>query len=696
MLKSNDRIKLLLEKQNVVFNDQQWAAVTHEAGPAIVLAVAGAGKTTVMCARIARLIILGDTSGEKIRNVTFSKAAALDMQHRFTTLFQQLEGGRHVSFSTIHSLAYNIVRSAYRGSGQSFVLIEDRKQRMYKPRILRAIYLDVNKNYPGEEDMDELTQKISLSKNRLMSWEEVSAVSTAVPGFLEIFRRYEGYKKANGWLDYDDLLTRAYELLLEDPVLLKTLQQKHTHWQVDEFQDTSLVQWKLVKLLAAPANNLFCVGDDDQMIYGFRGSTPDLMLNFSNELPGARVFFMEENHRCAPQVVGLSSAIVERNRTRYGKKAFTHRQEPSLVRINRVKNLEQQVECVVEEIRDGKWGKGHTIGLLYRNNVSAIPFVDKLMKEGIRFRLRDKKTNLVSHWITQDLLGIIGVAHQPEDVTLFQQHYYKMNGYISKTMVQWLNANPPPPGKKAVDHLLTSPLVREAYQVKALRELGNNLKSLRKQQGRHLIPFIHDILGYGLYLDRKQGIAREMSHQLMDILAYLSSGLSAPLELSRKLESLGEGRGCEDSNLTLTTIHSAKGLEFDRVMMVDVVGGIFPATSSEKAMEKYKDLSLMEEERRLFYVGLTRSRNDVSVYTPCYSFGNNYPESRFIHEMESAGKAYLAKARSLQPGDSVRHHTFGEGEVVSVRDDSVEIRFGQQAKHIAADFLGKVLNLISR
>lgn len=695
-------IQQMLSQHHIHFNEQQMAAATHGNAPAIVLAVAGAGKTTVMCSRIAHLMLNEQVDPQRIRNVTFSKAAARDMQKRFLSIFHPLPHSEQVGFSTIHSMAYGIVQPVYQRRHLPFQLIEDKQKKVYKPRILRALYREVNNRHPGEDDMDELMQKISLVKNRMLKEDAIAAISSGIPAFPEIYRRYEGYKKANGWLDYDDLLTQAYALLKQEKNLRKKLQQQYTHWQVDEFQDTSLVQWKMIRLMAEPEDNLFCVGDDDQMIYGFRGSDPQLLLNFKSELPEAKVFFMEENHRCGSQVIGISNDIVARNTARYEKKAYTRRVEPCILRTISVKNLQEQVDSVLEEITGFMKRSGGTIGLLYRNNLSAVPIADALLKKKIPFTLRDRKGNVMNHWITRDLLGIVETAYQPDNLQIFEQHYYKMNGYISKEMMAWLKKNPPAAGESVLDHLLNSHLLTEAYQVKAIRELKENLAKLTGKTGDRIMSYIMDHLGYKPYLDRKQGLSREMADQLLDIIAYLTKELASAAQLHARLESLMDIPFTPGEKTTLTTIHSAKGLEFDHVIMVDVIGGLFPSSGSEKAFEQNQDGALMEEERRLFYVGLTRSRNDVSVYGATHSFGKRTRESQFVsdlrrikahHTMGCVGETTVEEVPTLLPGDAVTHSTFGPGQVTAVEEKSVEIRFGSHVKHIAKDFLRKVLKV---
>ncbi|MDW7672778.1 MAG: UvrD-helicase domain-containing protein [Bacillota bacterium] len=237
-------IQQMITQRGINLNAQQHRAMEHYRGPAIVLAVAGAGKTTVMCARMAHLMTHHQVPPEKIRNLTFSRAAATDMQKRFMFLFGELEDSHQVVFSTIHSLAHGVVRSFYRQQGISFQLIENRKHKLYKPRLLRALYQQVNRAYPSEDEMEEMLQKVSLAKNRMMTTEAIGGLVTSVKGFQSVYQRYESYKKANGWLDYDDLLTEAYRILVTHEEWKERYHQRFQFWQVDEFQDTSLLQWQ--------------------------------------------------------------------------------------------------------------------------------------------------------------------------------------------------------------------------------------------------------------------------------------------------------------------------------------------------------------------------------------------------------------------------------------------------------------------
>ena len=699
-------------QQGISLNKQQQEAVRHHYGPAIVLAVAGAGKTTMMCARIAALMMNQGVAAKKIKNLTFSRASARDMQHRFTTLFKGLKDSEQVDFSTIHSMAYQLVSAHYRQQKTAFQLIEDRSQRIHKPRVLRAIYQQINGAYPMEDEMDELLQKISLMKNRMISMEDIGAQAVSVKGFDIIYKRYESYKKANGWLDYDDLLTTAHDLLSKNKDFRTLYQQKYQYWQVDEFQDTSLLQWHIIKTLAAPHNNLFCVGDDDQMVYSFRGSSPQLMLQFSQQMPGATVYFMEENYRCSREVVSLSNHIIQHNEQRHPKTARANSEHSAMIQINQVADGLEQVKAVLQEIAFIQSSMVQSVGILYRNNLSAVTLADALRQQEIPFTVRDLKMHFSSHWLTQDLLNIIDFAYHPEDFAIFEQIYYKMNGYISKSMIQWIKRNPPKSGQSVLTHLEVSGLLKEMYQKKSVRELASQLSALTTKKQQSIIYHLVDQLGYGQYLERKNKLSQETGHQLLEVLACLCNDLGkaedlrAKLEslrfISKKTESMGRGVQAEGNVITLTTIHSAKGLEFDHVILLDVAENLFPSPGSIKDTSTQAEGSLLEEERRLLYVAITRTRRDLTIYAPESCFRKRRDKSLFLHELQQAIDDSIRKPSEnnqisehcpLEPGDQVTHHTFGNGYVTDVSDKTIGIRFGSEVKNIAMDFVKKVLTM---
>jgi DNA helicase-2/ATP-dependent DNA helicase PcrA len=455
------------------------------------------------------------------------------------------------------------------------------------------------------------------------------------------------------------------------------------------------------------------VGDDDQMIYSFRGSTPDLLLNFTRELPDAATYFMEENYRCSQDVTHLSNQIIHLNKQRYSKKAFTSNTHDTLIDLKKVTDGFNQTQAVVEQIQSMMAKNPGSIGLLYRNNLSAIPLADALHQMKINFHVRDLKMTFINHWLTQDLLQIIDFAFQPDNVKLFEQIYYKVNGYISKMMIQWLKEHPPLKGQSVLLHLKDSGLMTEVYQKKAVRDLMYQFDALTRKRQVQIIYHLVDHLGYGQYLERKKICSQEMADQLLEVITFLCRDLSGAQGLREKLESMRSSAVADQSALTLTTIHSSKGLEFDHVILVDVSEGLFPARASIKAVNGKQDLLQLEEERRLLYVAMTRTRNNLTLYAPENGFRIRKSESRFISEMRylqtpgvlSTGWGALLSGSdagnldenpagfSVKPGDAILHRSFGPGQVTEVNQKSVDIRFSDGIRKIACDFIRKVLTI---
>ncbi|MEN1760452.1 ATP-dependent helicase [Anoxynatronum sibiricum] len=684
----------------IPLNPQQQAAARHHDGPAIVLAVAGAGKTTVMCSRIAHLMTVHQVNPAAICNLTFSRASARDMAARFQQLFGHLSGSNQVQFSTIHSLAYQVVSRAYRFEHRHIHLIEDRRQQLYKPRILRAIYRQINQTFPGEDEMEELLQQISLVKNKMIPEDEMESLCGAVKRFRDIYLRYESYKKANHWLDYDDLLVVTWEIFSRNTTFLKQYQNRYLYWQVDEFQDTSPIQWEIIRLLTAPENQLFCVGDDDQMIYSFRGSSPRLLLDFPTLYPEAAVYVMDQNYRCPQELVTASNGVIRLNQQRYAKEAVSQAGSGGRLEIRSFSDGRQQLEGIISKVTQWLQQETVSVGLLYRNNLSAVVLADALHEAGISFRSRDLKMTFYSHWLTQDLLHIIDFAYAPHDLELFEKIYYKLNGYVSKQMIAWLKQHAPANEGPLLSHLCQSPLLSEHYRQKSVKELARNLQSLTRQSSDGIIPFLVDQLGYGQYLERKKQVSRETAFQLLEMIHWLSRSIHQPLQLRQQLLDTGR-RGSDPVQIsdnqttprvTLSTVHGAKGLEYDFVAVLDVAAHTFPAPGSVKTALEKGDQSQLEEERRLMYVAMTRARKELWLCCPQSCFRESLQESLFVSEVRHAlPEAFSQKSFPVTTGEAVVHSTFGPGEVMSVSETSVAIRFRDEVRHIARDFLRRVL-----
>ncbi|NLW23257.1 MAG: ATP-dependent helicase [Tissierellia bacterium] len=613
---------------------EQKRAVSHVDGPALVLAVPGAGKTTVLIHRTANLILNNNISPENILSITFSKAAARDMKNRFDKLYGDISP-IPVRFSTIHSFAYGLIREYAFKNRIRYILIEDPAKELNKSNILKRIYYSINNDYIMEEKLEGLINSISYIKNMLISPEEfLSQFNININNFVDIFNTYERYKRNNNLIDFDDMLTLSLEILHRDRFLLNKYRKRYWYIQVDEGQDTSKVQVEIIKTLAKPKNNLFIVADDDQSIYGFRGAYPQELFNFTKTYNEGKIFFMEENYRSSKNIVSICNSFIKQNTLRFNKNIFTKNEFFEPVNIVKVNTLEEEYDYLLNELT--LIGDYNNTAILYRNNISSIGIIEYLERNNIPFYMRDVKIRFFNHWIVQDLLNFFLLAEDNSNIKAFEEIYYKMNGFISKKQLNYiktLNYN-----SSVFDRLLSIPGIPEFYR-KNILQLKLDFRKLSKLNPYEGILHIEKNLGYEDYLRES---CMKFGHTLdtlktilyyIKLIAYKREDLKEFIGRLKYLEYLSMESKNRKNGVTLSTIHSAKGLEFDRVYMIDLIEGDFPPTS---AIDRFKkgDIDALEEERRLFYVGMTRAKKYLSLITFNNRNDKRVEASRFLLELE--------------------------------------------------------------
>ena len=331
---------------------EQEKAINHVLGPALVLAVPGAGKTTVLIHRTYKLISKHDINPERILSITFSKASSLDMKNRFEKTFPDIQANT-VKFSTIHAFCFSLIREYSFINKVSYKLIEDEKNSLNKYNLLKKIYYDLNNDYITEEKLDSLINYIGYIKNMMLTPEEFKKNNKVeIDNFLDIFKIYEEYKRKNRFIDFDDMLTISLEILHNNRYLLEKYRNKYDFFQIDEGQDTSKVQLKIIKLLASPKNNLFIVADDDQSIYGFRGAFPEGLLNFNKEYIHGKLYFMEKNYRSTKNIVSICNKFIKANLERYHKEIYTDNEFLEPINIVKVKDTNDQYKILLKELKN--------------------------------------------------------------------------------------------------------------------------------------------------------------------------------------------------------------------------------------------------------------------------------------------------------------------------------------------------------
>lgn len=693
-------IEFLADKHNIHLNEQQQKAVVNIEGPILLLAVPGGGKTTVIVSRCANMVINHGINPENILTLTFSKASALDMKHRFEKIFGH-EIAQNLHFSTIHSFCYTVLKTyAWKMHMDFPAIIEDEKAVVTKGQLLRQLHQRYNESYITDDKLEELSNTISYIKNMMVPDQEIAGHKSGIKNFYKIFKAYEDYKQQNNFIDFDDMLTRTLELFTDNKDLVDAYRQKYTYINVDESQDTSYLQHQIIKCLAAPRNNIFMVGDEDQSIYTFRAAFPKALLDFNITYPGAQVYIMENNYRSTKQIVAAANKFIKQNNERYDKNMFSERDDGIPVKYTCLKDKNHQYVHIVSMLENEK--DISETAVLYRNHVSAIPLADVLNRSNIPFYLRETKTHFFRHWVTLDIISFMDLSFDLTNVEALRQIYYKMNAFLSKAMMEYA-VNDENYGRNLFDVLAEYPDINERVKFK-LSEIKQNILKISRMKALEAIEFIVEVIGYGEFIKRQSSEGTENTDSLMQIISGLKNIAARTVSIQdfkQRLEQLHHimdnakfNRGI--NAVTLSTVHSSKGLEFDRVYIIDLFDGQFPSANSINELMT-GDRIPMEEEVRLFYVGATRARHYLELLTANNLDGGKVKPSRFIDqflavygkqnakvdiEKWKTGYENYSRKHSLTDKDlylemPVVHKKFGRGNIRSINTeaDLLEISF---------------------
>lgn len=572
------------------FTSKQLQAAKHLDGPLLVLAIPGSGKTTMLLERIKFLSEHIDSS--KILNLTFSRIQANDMKKRFDS--------KDSNFMTIHAFCYLIIRNYLKKYNRQVNLIEDEK--IYnKYNLVGEIYKNINKKKMSKEDLNLFFQKISFMKNSLLdiSYLENVEISNADRIYLE----YEKIKKQKHLLDFDDMQVYALELL-NDESLLRSIKNKYKYFQLDEGQDTSLLQFKILEKIVYPENNLLVVADDDQSIYSFRAADPKYLLNFKEIYKDAKIISLDTNHRSGKKIISLASYFIAQNKNRYKKTYKLSRNFDDQIKLKEFKNFTKQYDYITENLDNKK------TGILFRNNISAISLSSYLLDKNIDFSINSNILDFFESKIFTDMVNIINFSEDFDNVEIFSDIYYKISTYLSKDDIESLS-------HKAINENVFEFYENrdiEDYKKDALFNIEKKLKHLRKLKLEKKISFIYKSLSYNSYINMKSRKYMEETVNkdiYIESLRYFTKSCKSLDEVYEKIKILEKkSKSLIKTNLSLTTIHSSKGLEYDKVFIIDLIKNEFPLIMDE---ENY--FERLEEERRIFYVGLTRARDSLYILT---------------------------------------------------------------------------------
>ena len=611
------------------FTSQQVDAIKHFEGPALILAVPGSGKTTVLLNRILNLIKNHNIDPSEIISITFSKSQGIDMEKRF--LAQNPEFRGKITFKTIHAFCYEIVRNYMKLKNIKKTLIEGNNE-FNRILILKRVYYQKNYKKLSDEEINDFFSIYDYTKNKMYDFEGYLRKNHFISNrslMLKLYNLYDEIKIQNNFMDFNDLLILANEYISTDKKLLKALKNRYKFFQIDEGQDTSTLQFEIIRKIVFPENNVFIVADDDQSIYSFRGASPENLLNFKNIYPNSKIFFMDKNFRSTKNIIKISNKIIQGNKIRYEKSSKHTTEENSQIMLFKVKNSTIQARELVNKISE--INPNETIGVLYRNNISSLYVAEMLKNNDIDFFVKENKFDFYSNRILNDVKNILLFSEDTTDLEVFKRIYFKLNAYIKKDFITKLEYKPY--NQCVLESLLDLDKLNDFYLNK-FTSLRNDFKRLKRMKMEDKIDCILYELGYGDYLDNFNDFSNLNYNLIFDLIKYLSKDLKTFDEFIEKLDNLKEllkNASSSKSNISISTIHSSKGLEYDNVFIIDLIDGEFP----QKSILNSFDEKLLEEERRLFYVAMTRARKRLFLYT--IKERNNLPvePSIFYNELKN-------------------------------------------------------------
>ena len=679
------------------FNAQQRKAVRQVDGPILLLAVPGSGKTTVLVTRLGYMALCCEIKPEEILTVTYTVAATGDMRARCAEHFGD-DLAKQFEFRTINSICAKIIQYYGRQYDRSpFALMSDEKQ---ITALLSAVYQEVQREYPTESDLKSVRTLITCIKNMMLTDEEVRQLAAKLEepiNIAEIYQKYCRAMRENQWMDYDDQMIYAYRMLCKHPQILRHFQQRYRYFCVDEAQDTSKIQHAILALLASASGNLFMVGDEDQSIYGFRAAYPQALLDFEQDHPGAKVLLMEENFRSDAGIVQAADRFIQKNTFRHVKRMKAARGSSASIREIPLRSRGQQYTYLAKVAADCD----RQTAVLYRDNECALPLIDLLERNGIDYRMRQMEMTFFSHRIVSDLTCVLRLAIDPYDTEAFLQVYYKLGTYIKKADARYIAELSRQRHMPVLDAALECGRLN-AHALAGTKTLRTHLRNMLNERADKALYRITEYLGYADYLTRS-GINGENK---LAILRTLASREASPAAFLARMEALQEMIQQKETNpdcqVYLSTIHASKGLEYDTVYLMDVIDGILPeqVPASQRFASK-KEKEIYEEERRLFYVGVTRAKNRLYLFTAnqkstfCEDFFGKGVKKQAIDfkalkstssstQTDNARREEICRQfhEQFDVGSIVTHFKFGEGVILKITEKQIVVQFADKTRRL--------------
>lgn len=611
-------------------NRGQDEAIKHGNGPCMVLAPPGSGKTLIVTERTRYLIEESGVRPDQILVITFTRYAAREMKERF----ERLTAGKNypVTFGTFHSIFYGILKCAY-GIGANN-LMSEKESSVLLQEVLDQTNIESTPEVEDEEELvRELLREVGMVKNGLYHLKDFHSKYLTQDEFAEVFRSYEHQKKELKKFDFDDMLVQCYALFRKKPEILQGWQKRFQYILIDEFQDINRVQYEVIRMLAAPRYNLFVVGDDDQSIYGFRGAKPELMLYMKQEFPSLRTISLTVNYRSTEFITGAAARVILHNDTRFYKRVQSFRGRGQNVHVQEVLDEQEEAQYVTEEIQKklDQGIKPGEIAVLFRAAVQARMISEILSEHRIPFEMRDYVTNFYRNFIVKDMMAYLQLAAGKRDRSLFLTICNRPLRYLARNSMENRQVNFEDLRKFYCD---------KDWMLDIIDQFDVDVRMMKNMAPYAAIQYIRKKIGYDDFLKEYAEKHQISWKQLMDVMAELeerSKNFKSydewEIHIAKYTQELEEQqakarkiKGERENKVQLMTIHSAKGLEFEDVFVIHANEGEIPHQKAEKKDE-------IEEERRLFYVALTRAKNNLCISYITQKNGNSIKPSRFVEEL---------------------------------------------------------------
>ncbi len=608
-----------------MFNKSQIQAISHMDGPAMVLAGPGSGKTTVITHRIKNLIEKAEVRPENILVVTFTKAAAISMQKRFSTL---MNGGKGqlVTFGTFHSVFYKILRKSRRYEATE--ILSERQKTDYIREIIGRYGISSN-------DISELSQNIINDigniKGNMLNAQQYEPSCCKKEDFIKVYNAYNLELKKDGKMDFDDILRECYLLLCENHTILEQWRELYKYILIDEFQDINRIQMNIIELLASPLNNIFVVGDDDQSIYGFRGARPEIMIEFKDYYPEAELIVLNVNYRSTQSIINVAGRVIENNKTRLDKCAHTNNDKDFQPDIRKFRNQVEELKFVVSKIKkyENQGISLSEMAILVRNNSQIQEISSFLKNRKIEAESGKHRSNIYNGMVAKDILSYVRGALKFDGTYFNEDLIYVLNKpqrYISRQVVLSVNMN--------------ISAVRRIYSKNNIDSFLFHIEMIRKLPPQVALSYIRKGAGYEEYLRlyaienniSMSGLLKQLEQLVQEcskfntLEQWINSIDSAQNSEGQNLDKKSSGEGGTNNRINIMTMHGSKGLEFKAVFIVDANQGIIPTSKALRERD-------FEEERRLFYVAITRAIDYLNIYAVEERLGCPIEVSMFVEEM---------------------------------------------------------------